>query len=158
MQFALPTLRQTSLMRRFVNGALVILKRERDEAGEQIRALRLRIRDLEAAISVLEGHPAPAKLGRASGNIKQGILELLSEGDERGTTPKELTEALAKVGHTTSEASVSSTLSRLKAEDKVINRGGRWFAANAQPTQVGGQQRAQATTSEWDDLDDDVPF
>lgn len=143
-----------------MNGALDILKRERDDAAEQIRTLRLRIRDLEAAISVLDGYPTPtpARQGRSLGNIKQGVLDLLAQHGETGATPKELTEALTKLGHATSEPSVSSTLSRLKADSKVGNRGGRWFAANLARPQSPEQSPQKSGSSQWDDLDDDVPF
>lgn len=140
-----------------MNGAVDILKRERDEAVEQVRMLRARIRDVEAAIAVLEGQPAPVRAGRSSANIKQSVLSLLNDEGETGATPRELTEALMRMGHSTSEPSVSSTLSRLKGEAKVNNRGGKWFAASAVSAQAATQQPT-AGSSEWDDFDHDVPL
>lgn len=140
-----------------MNGALEILRRERDEAAEQIRALRARIRDLDAAIGVLEGQPIVSKSGRGSGDLKNSVLSKLAEIGSAGGTPKELADSLTKEGRVTSDASVSSTLSRLKAESKVINRGGRWFAAS----DFADSQNSESPDSSpvmWDELDDDVPF
>lgn len=148
-----------------MNSALEILRRERDDAAEQIRALRARIRDLDNAIGVLEGQPLISKVGRGSGDLKQIVLTHL-ERDGGGDTPKEIAEALTSQGRPTTDATVSSTLSRLKGESKVINRSGRWFAAKTLPdSQSAESDLAHASlsdeqltnSSEWDDLDD-VPF
>ena len=137
-----------------MNGALEILKRERDEASDQIRVLRVRIRDLEAAIAVLEVHPTQGRSGKPTGDLKQGVLNQLDAFGERGGTPKEISDALGQLGRPTSEPSISSTLSRLKNESKVVNRGGRWFAASVQEA-----PSPLAKTTQWDDdLDEDVPF
>ena len=87
-----------------MNGALDILKRERDDAAEQIRTLRGRIRDLEAAIGILEGHPAPAKANRATGDLKQSVMAKLADFGSDGGTPKEIAEALTQHGRATSDA------------------------------------------------------
>jgi hypothetical protein len=141
-------------------GALEILRRERDEAAEQIRTLRLRIKDLEAAISVLEGQPLSAKQGRGAGDLKLSVLKQLTESFREGGTPKQIADALTSEGRPTSDASVSSTLSRLKAESKVINRNGNWFAANGTSDSQGleASDRGASRATSWDDLDDDVPF
>jgi hypothetical protein len=142
-----------------MNGALEILRRERDDAAEQIRALRVRIRDLDSAISVLEGQPVQTRHGRAPGDFKVSVLTRLKELGEQGGTPKELAASFIRDGRNTSDASVSSTLSRLKGESKVSNRNGRWFAVNSD----GDSQTAPASElgsnlpPDWDDLDE-VPF
>lgn len=141
-------------------GALDILKRERDEAAEQIRLQRGRIRDLEMAIGILEGQPPQSKHVRAPGDFKLSVLNKLKEAGSQGGTPKELADSFVREGRQTSDASVSSTLSRLKGESKVINRNSRWFA-------VISEDDSQMTESSvlgsnlppgWDDLDEDVPF
>jgi hypothetical protein len=143
-----------------MNGALEILRRERDEAAEQIRVLRTRIRDLESAIGVLEGQPVASRQGRGAGDLKISVLNKLKEAGAEGGTPKELADGFTREGRPTSDASVSSTLSRLKGETKVINRNGRWFAANAPsdsqaPVQAGNPL---SRVPHWDEVDDDTPF
>jgi hypothetical protein len=140
-----------------VNGALEILRRERDDAAEHIRTLRARIRDLDSAIGVLEGQPVASKSGRGTGDLKQSVLNKLAEAGEAGGTPKELADNLTRDGRQTSDASVSSTLSRLKAESRVINRNGRWFAAKEQGDSQAPES-ANFDSAGWDDLDEDVPF
>lgn len=143
-----------------MNGALEILRRERDEAAEQIRVLRYRIKDLDSAISVLEGQPIPSRQGRGSGDLKLSVLKKLKEAGATGGTPKELADALTREGRQTSDASVSSTLSRLKGESKVINRSGRWFAASdeADSQESDSWSRGSSYSTTLDDLDEDVPF
>lgn len=139
-----------------MNGALEILRRERDEATDQIRTLRLRIKDLETAIAVLEGQPIHAKNPRSAGDLKLSVLGKLEELGTKGATPKELADAFTADGRSTTDASVSSTLSRLKSDLKVVNRSGRWFATSngsAEPT-----KGASETKKPWDDDDDDTPF
>lgn len=139
-----------------MNGALEILKRERDDAVEQIRTLRGRIRDLESAISVLEAQPTAPRAGRNSADLKTGVLAKLGQFGEHGATPRELADVFTQEGRATSDASVSSTLSRLKADGKVLNQGGRWFAADkAQP--AAGSSLPPPPASSWEE-DDDVPF
>lgn len=142
-----------------VNSALEILRRERDEAAEQIRLMRTRIRDLDAAISVLGGQPILSKTGRSPGDFKLSVLKKLTELGDRGVTPKELADDFVREGRLTTDASVSSTLSRLKGEMKVVNRNGRWFAANPHDALVGNQSAETSENfSDFDDLDSDAPF
>jgi hypothetical protein len=146
-----------------MNGALEILRRERDDAAEQIRLLRVRIKDLDAAISLLEGQPASAKNGRATGDLKLSVLKKLDEAGIAGGTPKELADKLTSEGRQTSDASVSSTLSRLKAESKVANRNGRWFAVNGLSDSQNGESKSPDKDGfdpfgGWDDSDEDIPF
>jgi hypothetical protein len=143
-----------------MNGALEILRRERDDAAEQIRILRTRIRDLESAIGVLEGQPIAGRQGRGTGDLKVNVLNKLKEAGTEGGTPKELADAFTREGRPTSDASVSSTLSRLKGESKVINRNGRWFAASAPPDPQTERSEAEnlGLAPNWDEIDDDVPF
>ena len=142
-----------------MNSAIEILTRERDDASEQIRSLKIRIRDLESAINILEGQPTPAFKGRGGGDLKQLVLSKLAEFDPNGGTPKELAEQLTQQGRKTSDASISSTLSRLKAESKVANHGGRWFIFAAPIAEAESGSRMTPNPTNWgDDLDDDVPF
>jgi hypothetical protein len=138
-----------------MNGALTILKRERDEAAEKIRELRTRIRDLENAINVLQGQPPTVHPGRGVGDLKKTVLNKLNDFGIDGATPKELAEALTRAGRQTSDASVSSTLSRLKNDSLVANRAGKWFAANASPHDSHAESSEE---DEWDDPDGGVPF
>lgn len=145
-----------------MNEALQILRRERSEAADQIRVLKTRIRGLDQAIGVLEGQPVQAAGGRAPGDFKLSVLTKLRELAALGGTAKELAEAFVIAGRTTSEASVSSTLSRLKAESLVTNRSGRWFAAkldsDSQDTTVSERELVSISSTDWDDLDEEPPF
>jgi hypothetical protein len=142
-----------------MSGALEILKRERDGATEQIRLLRAKIRDLDAAIGVLEGQPVAATSRRASGDLKSSVLKKLEEAGETGGSPKELADSLTQSGRPTSDASVSSTLSRLKGEAKVANRNGRWFIANlnqGETIDVSPSWDIPSSQTDWND--DEPPF
>lgn len=159
ISFARLTRRNFRRRRHFVNSALEILRRERDDASEQIRSLKVRIRDLESAINILEGQPAPAFKGRGGGDLKQMVLLKLGEFGPDGGTPKELAERLTQQGRPTSDASISSTLSRLKAESKVANQGGRWFPIVVPLSDAGSDSPMAPNPTKWDDdLDDDTPF
>jgi hypothetical protein len=136
-----------------MNEALEILRRERTGALEQIRVMRVRIRDLESAINVLEGQPAQSlPTGRVTGEFKSSILTKLQNLGAVGSSPKELAEAFISEGRITSDASVSSTLSRLKGESVVINRHGRWFAVNLA---VDSAVEADLNADDVHDVDED---
>lgn len=145
-----------------MNGALDILKRERDDSAEQIRVLRARIKDLDSAIGILEGQPVSTGNRRSSGDLKGRVLSKLEELGNTGGTPRELAESLTHDGRQTSDASVSSTLSRLKGESKVANRNGRWFVANPSANRADavteGWDIPPNTPPEWGEIDDEPPF
>lgn len=161
-----------------MNGAVEILKREREAAAEEIRALRARLRDLDAAIGCLEGQAVTAKSGKSEGDLKPKVLAVLHDRLQAGCSPKQIAIVLTAGGRPTSDASVSSTLSRLKGEGKVRNQHGIWFAvANAESAnEVVTRNLTESATRErapdqqpsadaddvlpnWDDdLDADVPF
>ena len=111
-----------------MNGAVEILKRERDAAADQVRTLRARIRELEAAICLLEGQVGLPK-PKSDGDLKTRVEAIVRDANPPGISPKEISEKLTSSGRVTSEASVSSTLSRLKADKRVANQHGTWFAA-----------------------------
>jgi len=145
-----------------VNEALEILKRERDDAVDAIRALRGKIKDLNSAIAVLEGQPAVARKGRSGGDFKLSVLNKLKEFAPAGATPQDLADAMTRGGRPTKATSVSPALSRLKADAKVSNRNGQWFVTNlvtnapaAAPNEL---PKSLNETSEWEDFDEDVPF
>jgi hypothetical protein len=142
---------------RQMNGALEILKRERDDASEQIRLLRTRIRDLDSAIAVLEGQPAISRGGRPAGDFKASVLKKVRDAGSAGATPKELADSFTREGRQTSDASVSSTLSRLKGESLVSNRNGRWFAASSDSSPDSIESLSEVPAG-WDEFDEEVPF
>jgi hypothetical protein len=141
-----------------MNGAVEILRRERLQAQEQVKVLRARIRDLDSAIALLDAS-ATNESQRPQGDLKHKVLAYLSELSGRGATPNEIASALTAAGRNTSDQSVSSTLSRLKAEGRVRNASGNWFAAN----DIGDSQSEEPTRTtevspdDFDDLDD-IPF
>lgn len=137
-------------------GALEILKRERDEASENIRTLRTRIKDLDQAIAILEGQPAAGRAGKPSGDLKLIVLNQLRGAGSFGATPKEIATSLTNEGRQTSDATVSSVLSRLKGEAKVANFGGRWTLASQREEDTQANPSKQ-DASEWE-FDDDSPF
>ena len=162
-------------------GAVEILKRERDAAADEMRTLRARIRDLEAAIEVLGAQSGMPKL-KPEGDLKPRVEAILKSAGSDGTSPRDIASQLTKSGRTTSDASVSSTLSRLKAEGRVTNRHGTWFYTNETAPDVGTPEADNEMVPEHDedgfappprrfgtgsvqrpsafdtDLDDDVPF
>lgn len=150
-----------------MDGAVEILKREREAAQEQIRVLRARLRDLDAAIGLLEGQPAATRAGRSEGDLKPRVLQVLQDRPQEGSSPKEIATALTAAGRVTSDASVSSTLSRLKADGKVRNQHGTWFAvSNGESANLSAtrnlsesmtRQQPDDERPPWDDPAD-IPF
>ena len=141
-----------------MNGALEILRRERIQAQEQMKALRTRIRDLDSAISLLDASAANESQ-RPQGDLKQKVLAYLDGLDGDGATPSQIASALTAAGRQTSDQSVSSTLSRLKNDGRVRNSNGQWFAANEMNDSQSRESLDSATVSpdDFDDLDD-IPF
>jgi hypothetical protein len=139
-----------------MNEAVEILRRERLQAQEQMKVLRARIRDLDSAISLLDASAANESQ-KPQGDLKQKVLAYLTDlSGSDGATPNEIAVALTTAGRSTSDQSVSSTLSRLKGEGKVRNSSGRWFAAN----EFTDSQSESSSTINADDFDDleDIPF
>jgi hypothetical protein len=137
-----------------MNIAIEVLRRERDQAKEQMAALKVRVRELESAISLIEGSAGiDAQKGRHDGELKDRVLDLIVAAGPDGCTPRAIAGKLTAAGRPTSDASVSSTLSRLKGDGKVHNERGLWFAA---------QPSASVFEDSWGQDDDqeiaDEPF
>lgn len=113
--------------------AVEVLRRERDQAKDQMAALKLRVRELESAIALIEGSAAGAgqRPGR-DGDLKDRVLDLVTAAGAEGSTPRAMAAQLTASGRATSDASVSSTLSRLKKDQKVYNERGLWFASSVE--------------------------
>jgi len=143
-----------------MDSAVEILKRERGEAVERIRALKSRVRDLDRAIDVLESQPAPGGSARLAGDLKSGITKSLAAVHPSGMTPKDIAARLAQAGRETSDASVSSTLSRLKHDGTVANKGGLWFLtdAHASSGSTDSAKNLDGQDSVSDDSDVDSPW
>ena len=111
-----------------MNNAVQILRLERDKANEQIKALRVRLRELDAAINLLENQvPEPNKAGSRSKDMKSLVVEVIDAAGAGGLLIKDVLSELSKRGKETTEASLASTLSRLKNEQKVKNDRGMWI-------------------------------
>lgn len=141
-----------------MNGAVEILLREREAASEQMRALRARVRDLDSAIALIQGQPAPVRAAKGEGGVNTKVLQVVVEAGEAGITPNEIATSLTNAGRQTSVASVSSALSRLKGDAKVTNQSGRWFAENETAVETDDVSVVTSAANGWDELDDDTPF
>ncbi|MBA4782492.1 MAG: hypothetical protein H2045_04670 [Rhizobiales bacterium] len=107
-------------------GLLNKLKLERAQVSEQIAALRATLKEFDTAIAALEDGPAPPTRS-ASGKqrLKDVILEVLANGPI--PSDEILTAVNAQNGFDTSQATMASTLSRLKAESTIErNSNGQW--------------------------------
>ena len=139
-----------------MNSAVEILLRERGQALDQVRELRARVRDLDAALTLL-GHDVIERSGsRGGGELKTKVLETLL-GASEGKTPKEIASAISQGGRQTSDQSVSSTLSRLKGEARVTNQYGKWFLqiAESSDSAMARDDESQDLIMDWEE--DDVP-
>jgi hypothetical protein len=113
-----------------MNNAVLILRQERDKASEQMKALRVRVKELEAAIGLLEQQsPAPAASKRPEGDMKSLVVKILEASGPTGMFIKDIVAEVVKQGRNTTEPSVASTLSRLKTDERVGNERGMWIAA-----------------------------
>jgi hypothetical protein len=173
-----------------MDNVVAILNRERATAMERLdaltvegRDLRQRVREIDNAVTLLNGHTPVVKPSRASaGGLQVLVLDCVKTYGADGVTAKDVAASLTVGGRETSEASVSSTLSRMKQDGGVENRNGKWFAKSQPPTRfddrIGGSETTTGDTAESDnppprqvesrtarpmpsafdsDLDDDVP-
>jgi hypothetical protein len=141
-----------------MNTAVEILRRERDAAAEEAKALRARIKELDAAIALLE-HQAPAEKSspKSGSNLSTLVLEAITRAGNVGIVAKDIAAQLTNDGRLTSDASVSSTLSRLKDDSKVRNDRGLWFAiSEAKPLPEVADDSFGGPP--FDDLDEEIPF
>jgi uncharacterized protein YhaN len=115
-----------------MNNAVQILRQERDKTNEQIKALRIRLKELDAAINVLEGQSPVAKLNGRSKDMKSLVVEVIEAAGFSGLLVKDILSELSKRGKETTEASLASTLSRLKSDEKLWNDRGMWISTRFQ--------------------------
>lgn len=155
-----------------MNSALEILRRERDAFAEQAKALRVRIKELDAAIALLgERSSAPKVVQKGDADLNTLVTDILTGAGTVGLVAKDITVALGKMGRETTDASVSSVLSRLKGKSKVRNdSSGRWFAVSEEPENsedaddlmdddpFGAPSPASHSGVPFDDLDEEIPF
>ncbi|RWP58003.1 hypothetical protein [Mesorhizobium sp.] len=112
------------------NHAVQVLLTERENISASIEKMqadlkdaKVALRSIDDAIAHLTG--APATTARSEGpTLKELILEQLSV--DRDLTPLEIASALSASGRETSNTSVSSILSRLKADGLAEKAGDGW--------------------------------
>ncbi|QND67083.1 hypothetical protein HB777_26260 [Mesorhizobium loti] len=111
--------------------AVSILIAERGTLADRIEQLQSdlkeakgNLRSLDEAIALLTGAPAPS-LRPDAPTLKDLILEQL-DGIE-GKTPLEIANAISAAGRDTSNTSVSSILSRLRADGLADKDGDKWI-------------------------------
>lgn len=154
-----------------MNSALEILRREREAAADEAKALRVRIKELDAAITMLEQGVLTKPAAKGDGDLSTLVLDVLTDAGSSGMLAKAVAGTLTEQGRKTSDASVSSTLSRLKSDGKVRNDRGLWFAvadsdeeeeeidwASLPPGWEAGDTSADPRTGFADDLEDDIAF
>lgn len=112
------------------NHAVQVLLGERDTIAISIDKLqadlkeaKAALRSLDDAISQLTGAPAPP-LRPDGPTLKELVLDQLDEVD--GKTPLEIANAISVTGRETTNTSVSSILSRLRADGLVDKNGDKW--------------------------------
>jgi chromosome segregation ATPase len=115
------------------NPAIIALKREMDAANEKVAALTAELRDLkvsvksyESAIEQLGGavHETPNRIAprasRAGERLEDRILAEIQAAN--GTNARLLATKLTDEGRRTGETTVSSLISRLKKDGKIVRR------------------------------------
>jgi hypothetical protein len=118
-----------------MDNVVAILIRERASAAEradacsaELRDLRQRMREIDDAVELLNGHIPAVKPSRSTGGeLKTLILNCVQSHGSEGVTAREIAASLTFRGRETSEPSASSTLSRMKTDGEVENRQGRWY-------------------------------
>lgn len=142
-----------------MENVVAILIRERatavercDALSSELRELRQRVREIDDAVALLSGHTPCARPPRASGgDLKALILACVQTYGRDGVTARDVAASLTAGGRETSEPSVSSTLSRMKAEREVENRHGKWFAKIEGSTEfddvLGGSSKTEEAPS-----------
>lgn len=136
-----------------MNNAVQILRLERERANEQIKALRIRLKELDAAISLLESQePLPKATGRGK-DMKSLVVEVIEAAGHSGLLIKDILFELGKRGKDTTEASLASTLSRLKSDEKLRNDRGMWISTRFQSYPGDGDDYDYSDYG-FDDLDD----
>lgn len=168
-----------------MNHAVQILIAQKAEISQEIEVLQDRLREARAKVKSID--EALVRLGSdetellvGSKALKDLVAELVETHDE-GLTPREISEKLSTAGRPTSPQSVSSTLSRLKAEGIADSTpSGRWIKKKAPPSReddakdlgprAGAQEQRSTDLPEGsipsgstyrpsrDEIDDEIPF
>ena len=100
----------------------------RDRLKADMEALRARLDEVEGLIRAMSGAPVPEQAVRAKrGDLKEIILSLYDEAAEAGLSSQECVAAAStKRGVLLQPASVSSALSRFKADGVLMFDGERY--------------------------------
>lgn len=111
--------------------AVSILERNKSDLEQELEKLQLRVRELRSSIKSID-QALDALGNRASGEdssgqtLKDFVIGVL-ETQDVGLTAHDISDSIALSGRTTTPQSVSSTLSRLKGEGRVISQErGKW--------------------------------
>lgn len=111
---------------------LKMLADQRARLMSEMEALRNKIAGLDMAIALLrgdqseEGVPSPSKRAKR-GNVKEAVLDLISESGEAGLSATDcVAAARASRGLDLDRGSVSSLLSRLKKDEVLFYDGERY--------------------------------
>jgi hypothetical protein len=118
-----------------MDAALASLNRERSAAAAkaealsaELRSVKTSIKQYDDAIDLLSGHAVSDRPSRVSlGALQSGVVSHLKTAGAAGKTARDIALFLTENGRITTEPSVSSTLSRMKASGEVGNDRGRWF-------------------------------
>ena len=105
-----------------------LLTDRRDRLKMDLEALRARLDEVETIIRAMSGDPVPeATLKPKRGDLKEIILSLYDEAAEGGLSSAEcIAAASTKRGVILQPASVSSALSRFKADGVLMYDGERY--------------------------------
>ena len=97
-----------------------LIEQQRDRLLGEIEALKNKVAGLEMALSLLGGEEAVGvRQERSRGGLKQTLLDLLREAGTTGLNAATALEVAERRGIHLDRQSVSSTLSRMKAEGLV---------------------------------------
>lgn len=100
---------------------------QRDRLLVEIEALKNKVAGIELAISLIEGEsPQSAPEQGRRQNVKTILIDLLKETGTTGLNAQSAVEIAIRRGVTLDRGSVSSTLSRMKAEGIVNHDGQRY--------------------------------
>lgn len=108
------------------------LQERRDQLRAEIAALNARLDEVETLIRLMSGEaaketPEPLQRKARRGDLKEIVLSLYDEASEAGLSAAEcVTAAQEKRGVALQPASVSSLLSRLKADGVLMYDGERY--------------------------------
>ena len=98
-----------------------LIEQQRDRLLAEIEALRNKVAGLEMALSLLGGEDLamPPKTEKSRGGLKQTLMDMLREAGTSGLNASTAVEIAERRGMHLDRQSVSSTLSRMKADGLV---------------------------------------